>query len=65
MRTPSHPHLHTLEDKHRALHAQVDAEEARPAPDTTKLRALKRQRLEAKTAMHSFANSLEMEGARD
>ena len=43
MRTERHPHLDTLEHKHRALHAQVDAEEARPAPDSVKLAMLKRE----------------------
>lgn len=65
MRTERHPHLDTLEHKHRALHAQVDAEEARPAPDSVKLAMLKRERLAAKSAVLAFSTSLEMEGARD
>jgi hypothetical protein len=44
-------HIATLAQKHAALEARLGEEHARPSPDTTALRALKREKLRLKDAI--------------
>jgi hypothetical protein len=53
MDTP-HPHLIALRAKHEAASAAVAAEEARPMPDTTRLHALKKEKLAIKDSIAHF-----------
>jgi uncharacterized protein len=50
----AHPHLTALRHKHDAADAAVAAEEARPMPDTTRLHALKKEKLAIKDAIAAF-----------
>ena len=55
----THPHLETLETRHRDLHNAVDAEQARPRPDPARLTELKRAKLRAKESIDAFMRTLD------
>jgi len=44
-------YVEAIASKHAALHAQIDAEEARPHPDEDLLTRLKKEKLKLKDAM--------------
>ena len=44
-------HVEAIASKHAALHAQIDAEEARPHPDDDLLTRLKKEKLRLKDAL--------------
>lgn len=56
--------IKTLSARHRALSAQIEAEQMRPLPDTQRLTRLKRQRLGLKDAIHGARALLAQPGAR-
>ena len=47
-------HLSALEAKHAGLEAQIEEENQRPAPDTTTLHRLKKEKLKIKEEMEGL-----------
>lgn len=56
--------ISTLRRRHRAIDAQVQDEQARPLPDTMKLKSLKQERLGLKHAIHVTHAMLDRVSAR-
>ena len=48
-------HLSALKAKHAALDKRIDAEEARPAPDTIRLHEMKKEKLRLKEEISADA----------
>ena len=49
-------HLSALEAKHAGLEAQIEEESQRPAPDTTTLHRLKKEKLKIKEALEGLTH---------
>ena len=47
-------HLHALQEKHRALHAQIEEEMARVSPNTMLIQELKKQKLKLKDEIEAL-----------
>jgi len=56
--------IKTLRQRHRAIDAQVEAEQMRPAPDLYRVKELKQQRLGLKDAIRVTKSMLIRSGAQ-